>query len=271
VAAGERKGNIVIVSSATSVSYQADARRAPGSKPVIAVSELSIRLPRDAEGQSRELISNLSFTLEKSEVVALLGRSGAGKTTLLNCIAGFVSPSAGQVIFALDRDRDQLPFAYMFQEDRLLPWRTAAANVELSLERLGCPRRLRRSMARQALAGVGLGEAADKYPWQLSGGMKARVTLVRALELAAPVLLLDEPFSKLDPAIREEMHDLLLARRRDLGFSALVVTHDVAEAVRIADRALILDSKTRRAVEVTIDRSRPDMAEVLLKDLKRLQ
>lgn len=236
---------------------------------MLELSELDIRLPA-ASGEGRKLVSDFSMRLGVSEIVALLGRSGSGKTTILNCIAGFVRPAAGTIRFAKDGDTQGPPFAYVFQEDRLLPWRSARGNVELALERLRRRRSERPTLARAALARVGLDEAADRYPWQLSGGMKARVALARALALEAPLLLLDEPFGKLDPMIREEMHDLLLALRGSIGFSALVVTHDVAEAVRVADRALILDPKRGHVTERAIDRARPDMSELLLKDLKSL-
>ncbi|HEY0220546.1 MAG TPA: ATP-binding cassette domain-containing protein [Afipia sp.] len=252
----------------SSKSLEAGALDLFGSDFALSVAHLSIRLP-DADGRARELISDLSFTLGKNEIVALLGRSGAGKTTILNCIAGFIRPFAGRVTFPINQNSQKPPFGYLFQEDRLLPWRTAVSNVELSLERLKRPYRQHRSIALQAIARVGLSGAADRYPWQLSGGMKARVALARALALEAPLLLLDEPFGKLDPMIREEMHDLLLTLHRDIGFSALIVTHDVAEAALVADRALILDPNLGRVTEMAIDRARPDMAELLLKELKR--
>lgn len=236
--------------------------------PVIEVSRLDIHVPGGSA--QRLLVADFSFALEINEIVALLGRSGSGKTTILNCLAGFVRPSVGSIVFANGGDAAKPAFAYVFQEDRLLPWRTAGGNVELSLERLARPRGQRRALALAALDRVGLADAADKYPWQLSGGMKARVALARALALEAPVLLLDEPFGKLDPMIREEMHELLLALRHDIGFSALVVTHDVAEAVRVADRAFVLDPATSRVTELAIERDRPDMADLLLKNLKRL-
>jgi NitT/TauT family transport system ATP-binding protein len=252
----------------SSTSFEAGSLGFFGSGIALSVERLSIRLPDEA-AQARELISDLSFTLGKNEIVALLGRSGSGKTTILNCIAGFIRPSAGQVTFPVNHDSQKPPFAYLFQEDRLLPWRTAVSNVELSLERLKRPHRQHRSIALQAIARVGLSDAADRYPRQLSGGMKARVALARALALEAPLLLLDEPFGKLDPMIREEMHDLLLELHRDIGFSALIVTHDVAEATLVADRALIVDPNLGRVTEMAIDRARPDMAELLLKELKR--
>ncbi len=239
-----------------------------GQKSVIDVSRLGISVP--GSNADRLLVSDFSFALARGEIVALLGRSGSGKTTILNCIAGFVRPSSGSIVFTTDGDAAKPAFAYVFQEDRLLPWRSASSNVELSLERLRRPRGQRRALAIAALDRVGLADAADKYPWQLSGGMKARVALARALALEAPLLLLDEPFGKLDPMIREEMHELLLALRREIGFSALIVTHDVAEAVRVADRALVLDPTTVRVTELAIERDRPDMADLLLKNLKRL-
>ncbi len=199
-------------------------------------------------------LSGCSFAVRQGEIVALLGRSGSGKTTLLNVIAGLLKPQAGRVAFQHSTGRNP-PFAYMFQEDRLLPWRTAEANIRLATERLGVPRNEGIALARDALARVSMPTAGDLYPSQLSGGMRSRVALARALALRAPVLLLDEPFGKLDPATRSEMHRLLLKLRADFGFAALLVTHDPEEAVTLADRALVIDTDGLRELPIEGDRT----------------
>ena len=222
-----------------------------------------------AKAQPAYIFRDVSFSLRAGETVALLGRSGAGKTTLLNTIAGFVRADAGHIHFSQHGDGSRPAYAYVFQEDRLLPWRTAENNVRLALERLRVPRAEQHEKALAALKRVGLAEAAQQYPWQLSGGMRSRVALARALALEAPVLLLDEPFSKLDPSTRSDMHELLLSLQRELGFSALLVTHDVAEAVRLADRAIIINPEgvgTMR--DLKIDRTDPTMAEQLLRSFE---
>jgi len=189
---------------------------------------------------SRRILSHVSFDVSRGEIVALLGRSGAGKTSLLNIVAGFLAAQQGSLRFPSHAGAARPPFAYVFQEDRLLPWRTAAGNIGLALDRIGVPRARRRALALDALADVGLRDSADLYPWQLSGGMRSRVALARALALKAPLLLLDEPFGKLDSGTRAEMHDLLRSLRTRHEFGALMVTHDVDEAVALADRALVL-------------------------------
>lgn len=214
---------------------------------------------------------DVSFDLASGETVALLGRSGAGKTTLLNTIAGFIHPAGGRVRFCQQGNNDHPGFAYVFQEDRLLPWRTAEGNVRLALERLKTPRAEQHKKAMAALDRVGLSDAANRYPWQLSGGMRSRVALARALALEASILLLDEPFSKLDPSTRADMHDLLTSLQRDFGFAALLVTHDVTEAVRLADRAVIINSEGPGTMrDLKIDRDNPQMADQLLRSFEHM-
>ncbi len=241
----------------------------PGDDLALDVYGLSVSLGGSG-GQSVEIFRDVSFQLKKGNTIALLGRSGTGKTTLLNCIAGFVPTTAGRSRFPQSKDSFRPPFAYVFQEDRLLPWRTAAANVQIAFERLHVPSRERRAKAFAALDRVGLSKASEKYPSQLSGGMRSRVALARALALEAPLLLLDEPFSKLDPSTREEMHDLLLSLQSELGFASLLVTHDAAEAVRLSNSALIINAAGLGTMEkIPIDRSDPNMTGFLLKRLNR--
>ncbi len=217
---------------------------------------------------TRTILRNISLRLDDGELVVILGRSGAGKTTFLNCIAGFTVPTAGEITFPSRSDARFPPFAYVFQEDRLLPWRTAEGNVRLSLERIGIQRQNRKSAAREALAHVGLADSADLYPWQLSGGMRSRVALARALALRAPLLLLDEPFAKLDPSTRVEMQQLLLKLKSDYGFSALMVTHDVVEAARVGDRAIVLAGTAGATFrDIPIDPKNPLMVQELLSSL----
>jgi len=222
------------------------------------------------EQSSREwVLQNLSMSVHAGEIVAVLGKSGAGKTTLLNVISGLVPPSKGSMLFPLASEGNSPKFACVFQEDRLLPWRSASKNIQLSLERLGLKRRTRRDIAISLLAQVGLENAADLYPWQLSGGMRSRVALARALALQAPLLLLDESFAKLDPQTRSEMYELLLALRNRHGFSVLLVTHNVEEAAYLADRAFVLRNPLLGgATEVQLGTRSKKGAQELLEALK---
>jgi NitT/TauT family transport system ATP-binding protein len=223
------------------------------------------------EGRSsREwVLQDLSMSVDAGEIVAVLGKSGAGKTTLLNVISGLVAPSSGSMLFPLASEGDTPKCACVFQEDRLLPWRSASKNIQLSLERLGLKRRTRRDVAMSLLAQVGLEHAADLYPWQLSGGMRSRVALARALALRAPLLLLDESFAKLDPQTRSEMYELLLALRNRHGFSVLLVTHNVEEAAYLADRAFVLRNPLLGgATEVRLGTRNKKGAQELLEALK---
>lgn len=157
------------------------------------------------------VISNLNLTIRDGSFTVLVGASGCGKTTLLRCIAGLERPEGGTITGVPDR------IAYCFQEDRLLPWRTALGNLEAVLGKA------RHAEALQWLARVGLEGAEEKYPHELSGGMRSRVSFARALAFQAPLLLLDEPFHALDDETRRRMEELLREETRDR--PAMLVTH----------------------------------------------
>ena len=202
------------------------ALRPPTVPPTVQVRGL-----RRAFGDT-VVLDDLDLDVAPGELVALLGRSGSGKSTLLRLLAGLDAPDAGTA------EVDGVT-SVAFQEPRLLPWRRVAQNVALGL-RTGS-RRERDERARQLLGEVGLTEKADVWPVTLSGGQAQRASLARALVSEPGLLLLDEPFSALDALTRIEMHDLLLrvwARHRA---SVLLVTHDVDEALLLADRVIVLD------------------------------
>lgn len=173
----------------------------------------------------RQVLTDLDLAVAAGESVALVGRSGSGKSTLLRLIAGLLRPDSGEVVAG--------PATLMFQQPRLLPWFPAWRNVTV-----GAPKG--RAAAVAALDEVGLSSLADAYPASLSGGEGQRVAVARALATAPQILLLDEPFAALDALTRREMHRLLAEVRRRRGLAALIVTHDVAEAAAVADRALVL-------------------------------
>jgi len=211
------------------------------------------------DGRLLEVLRRVSFGLPAGAIVAILGPSGAGKSTLLNLAAGLIRPDGGRVeVLGADTTGavDWGRVGYMFQDDRLLPWRFALGNVTLALEAgaMAAPERRRR--ARAALDMVGLADFADAYPHQLSGGMRSRVALARSLVGEPELLLMDEPFSRLDPQTRASLHRELL-RIRDLRrLSILFVTHDVEEAVVLADRIVLMSARPGQVRE-TVDLALP--------------
>jgi NitT/TauT family transport system ATP-binding protein len=209
-----------------------------------------------------EVLRGVSFTVAASEIVAIVGPSGSGKSTLLNMAAGLLFPDQGQVAVlgqpttaAVDWGR----VGYMFQDDRLLPWRVAIQNVALTLEAgsMAAGERMRR--ARAVLDLVGLGGFAQSYPHQLSGGMRSRVALARSLVGEPDLLLMDEPFSRLDAQTRGSMHRELLRIHAMRRLSILFVTHDVEEAVILADRVVLMSARpgrVRRTIDVALPQPR---------------
>lgn len=175
------------------------------------------------------LLDAATVVVQPGETIAVMGPSGAGKTTLLRTIAGHAPPAAGRVI------RPPGPVAVVFQEPRLLPWRTALANVEVVLPAE------RRHLAREWLDRVGLADAVHLFPAALSGGMRQRVSIARALAFDSDVVRVDEPFSNLDAGTAERLRDLLTEQLRTLGRVVVWVTHDAGEAEVVARRTLVMD------------------------------
>jgi len=196
---------------------------------------------------TREVLQGLDLDIEPGGFVAVVGRSGCGKSTLLRLLAGLEPASQGLLTIAGSADDRRI----MFQDARLLPWRRVAQNVELGLAGGSAP-----SRARGALAQVGLADRAHEWPAVLSGGQRQRVALARALVHEPRLLLLDEPLGALDALTRIEMQRLIEDLWRELGFTAVLVTHDVAEAVALADRVLLLEDG-RVALDERIRLPRP--------------
>jgi len=213
---------------------------------------LTIRGLRKAFGDN-EVVRGIDLHIPAGQFVAIVGRSGCGKSTLLRLVAGLEAPTAGSIAFG-EQLRAQ-DIRVMFQEPRLLPWARVLSNVEVGLgrERASTDAQAR---AEQALVEVGLGDKRAQWPSVLSGGQKQRVALARALVSQPRVLAFDEPLGALDALTRISMQQLLERVWQDQGFTAILVTHDVAEAVALADRVLVIEDG-RIAQDVTIDLPRP--------------
>ena len=221
---------------------------------------------RDREAERYAAVSDVSLTVGDGEFVALVGPTGCGKSTLLNVAAGLLMPSEGDVRTFGERIAGVNRHAgYLFQPDSLFPWRDALDNVAAGLEFAGAGKDEARARARPWLARVGLAAHAAKYPHQLSGGMRKRIALAQTWILRPRVLLMDEPFSALDVQTRRLMENELLALWGDDRASVLFVTHDLEEAIALADRVVVLSAgpRSRPVAEFAVDLPRPrDVAEI---------
>ena len=205
-------------------------------------------------------VQGVSFNIEQSEFLCLVGPSGCGKSTLLNIIAGFLVPTGGQIRIGgkavtghgMDRGVVFQDFAQLF------PWRTALGNVAFGLEMKGMPKEEREEIARKQLKLVNLEKFVQSYPHHLSGGMQQRVAIARALAYNPAVLLMDEPFAALDALTRDDMQRLLADVWRETRKTVIYVTHNVAEAVYLADRVIVMTPHPGRIkTEVAIKLNRP--------------
>ena len=254
----------------------AHAHAAVASRSAIRVEKISKWFPT-ADGRPLHVLQEIDLEVAEHSIVAILGASGCGKSTLLNIISGIVSPDRGQVLIngiASERFTDWRSVSYMFQEDRLLPWRTALRNVEFALEAGGVPKAKRIERATQALELVGLNGFEDSFPYQLSGGMRSRVALARSLVLEPCILLMDEPFSRLDAQTRSLMHAELLRIHRLKNMTIVFVTHDVEESVVLADSVVVMaprPGRVRERVEIRIDRPRDPTAPQVTRYIAQLR
>ncbi|MFF3904678.1 ABC transporter ATP-binding protein [Streptomyces sp. NPDC001848] len=202
-------------------------------------------------GGQQLVLDDISLDVAPGEFVTLLGASGCGKSTLLNLVAGLDKPTGGAIT------TDGRP-ALMFQEHALFPWLTAGKNIELALKLRGVPKGNRRERAEELLELVRLKGSYDKRVHELSGGMRQRVAMARALAQDSRLLLMDEPFAALDAITRDLLHDELTRIWQETGLSVLFVTHNVREAVRLAQRVVLLSSRPGRvAREWTVDIPQP--------------
>lgn len=214
-------------------------------------------------GDATPVLDRISIRVAKGELVALIGPSGCGKSTVLNIIAGLVRPSNGAIHLA----DPQMRISYIFQRPRLLPWRNVRRNVAFSLEQIGISGDERRKRVAAVIHQVNLEGHEAKFPHQLSGGMQQRVAVARGLAIEPGLLLLDEPFGALDALTRTYMQEELLGIVRGSGTTALLVTHDIDEALLLADRVLVMSSRPGRIKhELTVPFGSERSIDALLQD-----
>jgi NitT/TauT family transport system ATP-binding protein len=215
-------------------------------------------------------VSSVSLAVQPGEFVAIVGPSGCGKTTLLNFAAGLLPHGMGQgrlLVGGRPPEAGNRDIAYMLARDALCPWRTALGNAELGCEIRGVPQAERRRRALELLRLVGLEGFAEAFPKELSQGMRQRVALARTFAMAAPILLMDEPFGALDAQTKLQLEDLLLALWQRERRTVLFVTHDLAEAVSMSDRVVVMSARPGRIVaQVQVTLGRPRSVRALQKD-----
>jgi NitT/TauT family transport system ATP-binding protein len=216
-------------------------------------------------GTKQMVLEDINFTVRRGELICIAGRSGCGKSTLLKLIGGFLVPTSGAVI--LDGKRVKKPGTdrcFVFQEDALFPWLTVEENIAFGMRRSPGAHSGHQNEIERFLSLVGLADFREYLPREISGGMKQRVALARVLILKPGVLLMDEPFGALDAYTREEMRDLLLSLWEQLGQTILFVTHDVSEAVLLADRILVMGKgpgRIHKEIRVPLARPRKNYGE----------
>lgn len=215
----------------------------------------------DVDGDGLEAIKTLSFRVEEGEFVCIVGPSGAGKTTLLRCLCGLLNRTAGDIqLDGVSVNEPPAKMAAVFQDysRSLMPWLTVKGNVQLPLKNKVKDATERDERITKGLQEVGLEGMEDRYPWELSGGMQQRVAIARAIAYQPEVLIMDEPFASVDAQTRADLEDLTLRVQVDIGAAVLLVTHDIDEAVYLADRVIVLSSRPSRILDVVdVKLSRP--------------
>ena len=227
------------------VTARAEVTPRQVAAPVMVIASLTgVAKTFGAGAKATPAITDVTLSVHRGEFVAIVGASGCGKSTVLNLLAELDAPTAGLVEVSAQRR------SLMFQEAALYPWLTASENIELALRLVGVKKRERREGARQLLAQVHLAGWANRRPHELSGGMRQRVAIARSLARDPDLLLLDEPFGALDTVTKGLLQDELEGVRADRGFAAVLVTHDVHEAVRLGDRVVVMGGQPGRIAEV---------------------
>jgi ABC-type nitrate/sulfonate/bicarbonate transport system ATPase subunit len=213
-------------------------------------------------------LASTSLEVHDGEFVAIVGPSGCGKSTLMNIIAGLLPPTGGNVFIDGEDVTGKAGFAgYMFQKDLLLPWRTVGRNIVLAAALNGKVKKSQVMEARDMAERYGLGEYFDTYPHALSGGMRQRVALMRTLAFHRDILLLDEPFGALDAQTRLDMQQWLLRVWKESGRTVLFITHDVDEAIFLADRVVVMSPRPGRITDIlNVEIDRPRTLDTLTSD-----
>jgi NitT/TauT family transport system ATP-binding protein len=235
------------------------AERAATSRVAVHLSGVSIAYEL-TEGGRYEAVAPATLSLSEGEFVSVVGPTGCGKSTLLNVAAGLIKPSTGRVeVFGRPLDGLNAEAGYLFQQDALMPWKTAIENIAIGLEIAGRPRQEALKTARGLLGQMGLRSFADRYPHQLSGGQRKRVGLAQILARQPKILLMDEPFGPLDAQTRIVMGDLLLGLWQQDRKALMFVTHDLEEAIALSDRVVVMSSgpSSRLIGDFQIDLPRP--------------
>ncbi len=227
-------------------------------KGLVQIENLSVGFRR--KGVFTSVLDDVNFTIQPGEFICLLGPSGCGKSTILNTVAGFIKPSTGNVL--VDYHRITKPGAdrgFVFQQYSLLPWKTTFQNVEFGLKVRGVLKQERKELVDYYLNRVGLSKYRHAFPYQLSGGMQQRASIIRALVNSPSVLLMDEPFAALDAQTRHMMQELLLDIWQDLKSTVIFVTHDIEEAVFLSDRIFVMGvnpGHIKTMVDISLERPR---------------
>lgn len=223
----------------------------------ISLKNVTVEFTKET-GEKQVVLNNVSLECRQGEFLALVGRSGCGKTTVLNLASGVVTPTSGEVrVFGSNPVTQRKNIGYMFARDCLMPWRTALENAELGLQILGVSKRERTAIARDMLKKVDLQAAENRYPWQLSQGMRQRVALARTWARDPSLLLMDEPFSALDVQTRGEVSAQFLNFWDSSRRSVIFVTHDLGEALLLADRVILLGGgEIKKELVVPFERPR---------------
>jgi ABC-type nitrate/sulfonate/bicarbonate transport system ATPase subunit len=233
----------------------------------LVVEDVSRTFPSPDGGVVQALVG-ANLRVKEGEFISLIGPSGCGKSTLFNLIAGLDEPTAGSIkMDGVERNGQQGLVGYMLQKDLLLPWRTVLDNVVLGLEIGGVKRKDAYEIAKPLLQTYGLGGFMDRYPSQLSGGMKQRAALLRTILFNRDIILLDEPFGALDAQTREHMQEWLLDLWDDFKKTVLFVTHDIDEAIYLSDRVFVMSARPGRIVaEIPITLDRPRKPSIVTSD-----
>lgn len=218
---------------------------------------------QNGDGGTFLAVDDLSFSVAKGEMLAVLGKTGCGKSTMFNLLSGLIAPTKGEVQLAghdpfREFDYFRGKIGIVFQNDRLMPWRSALDNVLLGLEILDKPRAESVEIARRWLARLGLSGHENDYPYALSGGMRQRVSLARAFAVKPELLLCDEPFSALDEMTARDLRAEFVRLTRESGNTAIFITHSINEALEIGDRIVVFHRPAKIAYEVRLSRDTSD-------------